>query len=208
MIWYIIFSLLLFELVAIIFFLPKEMVISMINEERLASMRWFGEEKTKNMIESANEKYEAIFVESGFKEVVYETFYTDQSLERDNAAFSWVNDEKLFASVNERLEAVFYLFEAMMFRIDTFLICLLLSLLVLIPTVIDGLCRWQILRSSDNNASINIYNVSERFFYLLLLLPVYAFFLPVPITPAAFSIWIGFICISIYFMASNLQHRI
>ena len=94
----------------------------------------------------------------------WKRFYTDQSLERDNAAFSWVNDEKLFASVNERLEAVFYLFEAMMFRFDTFLICLLLSLLVLIPTVIDGLCRWQILRSSDNNASINIYNVSERFF--------------------------------------------
>lgn len=208
MIWYIILSLLLFELTAIIFLLPKELVVNMINEERLASVRWFGEEKTEKMIESANENYETIFVESGFKEVVYETFYTDQTLDRNNAAFSWINDEKLFSSVNERLEALFYLFEAMMFRIDTFLICLLLSLLVLIPTVIDGLCRWQILRSSDNNASINIYNVSERFFYLLLLLPVYAFFLPVPITPAAFSIWIGLICIAIYFMASNLQHRI
>ena len=208
MIWYIILSLLLFELTAIIFLLPKELVVNMINEERLASVRWFGEEKTEKMIESANENYETIFVESGFKEVVYETFYTDQTLDRNNAAFNWINDEKLFSSVNERLEAVFYLLEAMMFRIDTFLICLLLSLLVLIPTVIDGLCRWQILRSSDNNASINIYNVSERFFYLLLLLPVYAFFLPVPITPAAFSIWIGLICIAIYFMASNLQHRI
>ena len=208
MIWYIILSLLLFELTAIIFLLPKELVVNMINEERLASVRWFGEEKTEKMIESANENYETIFVESGFKEVVYETFYTDQTLDRKNAAFNWINDEKLFSSVNERLEAVFYLLEAMMFRIDTFLICLLLSLLVLIPTVIDGLCRWQILRSSDNNASINIYNVSERFFYLLLLLPVYAFFLPVPITPAAFSIWIGLICIAIYFMASNLQHRI
>jgi hypothetical protein len=183
-------------------------VIEIINTERLAAARWFGESKTIEMIESSRLNYERLFVDSGFKDVVYETFYTDQRLDRGNAAFNWVNDEKIFAAVNERLEALFYLLQAMLFRFDLFMICLLLSLLILVPTVIDGLCRWQISRSSDQNASINVYNVSERIFYLLLTLPIYAFFLPMAITPVAFSVWMGVLCVAIYCMASNLQHRI
>lgn len=208
MIWYFIISLLIFELAAIIFFLPKSLVISMITEETASSVRWFGEEKTQSMIASSEERYQRIFVDSGFKEVVYDTFYTDQRIPKNDKVFSWVNDERLFSAVNERLESLFLLFKAMMFRLDMFFICLLLSLLILVPTIIDGLCRWQISRSSDNNASINIYNVSERTFYLLLLMPIYAFFLPISLTPAAFSVWMGLFCFSIYFMASNLQHRI
>lgn len=208
MIWYVLFSLLVFEFAAIVFFLPKELVLSLITEERIASARWFGETKTLEMMQSAKENFDLLIVDSGFRQMVYDTFYTDQRLDRGNKALNWVNDEKFFGAVNDRLDALFHLIEAMFFRFDMFLICLLLSLLILIPTIIDGLCRWQIARSSDTNASINVYNVSERFFYLLLALPVYAFFLPVPITPAAFSIWMGSLCFAIYFMASNLQHRI
>ena len=164
MIWYFIISLLIFELAAIIFFLPKSLVISMITEETASSVRWFGEEKTQSMIASSEERYQRIFVDSGFKEVVYDTFYTDQRIPKNDKVFSWVNDERLFSAVNERLESLFLLFKAMMFRLDMFFICLLLSLLILVPTIIDGLCRWQISRSSDHSASINIYNVSERTF--------------------------------------------
>ena len=208
MIWYVLFSLLLFEFTAIVFFLPKKWVLEMINEERMAAARWFGESKTLEMLESAKENYDKYIIDSGFRQVVYDTFWTDQRLEPENDVYKWINDDRLFIAVNERLDAIFYLIEAMMFRIDMFLICLLLSLLILVPTLIDGLCRWQISRNSDNNASINVYNMSESLFYLLLTLPVYAFFLPLPITPAAFTFWIGAICFAIYFMASNLQHRI
>lgn len=208
MIWYFLFCLLLIEFAGLVLFLPKSVVIEMINTERMASARWFGDTKTIEMIEASKANYEYLFVQSGFKEAVYDTFYTDQRLERGNKALDWVNDEKFFAAVNERLEALFYLLQAMLFRFDMFLICMTLSLLILIPTVIDGLCRWQIARSSDQNASINVYNVSERTFYLLLALPIYAFFMPVPITPVAFTLWMGMLCIAIYCMASNLQHRI
>ena len=109
MIWYIIISLLIFELTAIIFFLPKSLVISMITAERASSVRWFGEEKTQSMIASSEETYRRIFVDSGFKEVVYDTFYTDQRIPENEKVFSWVNDERLFTAVNDRLESLFLL---------------------------------------------------------------------------------------------------
>ena len=208
MIWYFLIGLLFVEFVAIVMFLPNHIVREVINDERMAAATWFGQEKTIAMIHAAEDRYHRWIEESGLKDVVYDTFYTDQRLDRGNAAFNWVNDERLFGFVNERLDSFFKLLQAMLFRLDMFLICMLLSLLILVPTLIDGLCKWQIARSSDNNASINIYNVSERIFYSLLIIPIYAFFLPIALTPLAFSIWMGCLCFMMHLMASNLQHRI
>jgi hypothetical protein len=205
--WYALIIAFFIEFLAILFIVPKSWVVAAINEERAATARWFGNERTLQMIDAAQARYNSIFVDSGFKEQVYYIFYVRQNKEAVKG-MEWATEDNVFRIVAERIDTVFLLLKAIMFRLDLIMISLVLALMVMIPTLIDGLCNWQINRNSDENTSINIYNMAEWVFYTALILPFYVILLPTALTPILFTVWMFFVCISMHTVASKLQHRI
>lgn len=196
------------EVVLMALVISPAYLVTLINVERKQVLVWFGEEKTQQMLLSARQSFETHVENTGLKDTIIDMFYIDSNRLRSDLGISDVVHYHEIGYLNQRIDSLWLILEAVFLRIDLFLICLGLSLVFLIPTIVDGLCVWQKQRSSDENASINIYNVAEKTLYFLAILPVYGLFAPFPITPAAIMIWAFIIALCAWFMISNLQHRI
>lgn len=196
------------ELVVLVFVIPKEYLINIVNIERNEMIVWFASERTAHMIAETQATFQSLIVDSGFKQTIIDMFYIDPTHDYQNNGLNKFASSSQATWANERVDSLWIVIEAIILRWDLFLICLGLSLLFLIPTIVDGLCSWQKLRSSDENASINFYNVAEKSLYVLLILPIYGFFAPFPITPPAIIMWALFCAFCIWIMTANLQHRI
>lgn len=198
----------LFEIVLLAMIIPRDYLITMVNTERQHILHWFAPERTAQMLSDAQDSFQRLIVDSGFQQGFIDTFYIDAGdLNRNDGINTFVQQQEVSWS-NERIDSFWIILQAVFLRWDLFVICITLSLLFIIPTIVDGLMNWQKLRSSDENASINIYNVAEKALYLLAILPVYGIFAPFPITPPVIILWALVIAFCIWLMASNLQHRI
>lgn len=198
----------IFEVVLIALIIPKEYLLNMVQAERQQILHWFAPERTSQMISDANASFQNLIVDTGLQQGIIDTFYVNAQQLTNNRGIDKFVQSPEASWGNERIESLWIVLHAVFIRWDLFIVCMTLSLLFLIPTLVDGLCNWQKLRSSDDNASINIYNVAEKTLYVLAILPVYGLFAPVPITPQAIIIWALFCAFCIWLMTSNLQHRI
>ena len=180
----------------------------MVNIEREKILHWFANDRTTQMISESEQTFDNLIVHSGLKQEIIDMFYVDATKLTQNQGINNFIQSDEASWGNERIESLWIVLHAVFLRWDLFLICMGLSLLFIIPTVVDGLCNWQKLRSSDENASINIYNVSEKTLYILSILPIYGLFAPIPITPVAIILWALVCSFCIWLMISNLQHRI
>lgn len=194
--------------IAITFVVPSEFLIDSFNQERQSLVTWFGNDKAIAMVNVSFERYEAWFVDSGLVNFVDKLFYTNQQQDMHNRGMQDVLNDDLFASLNYRVDLLWVVVQSSLIRLEMLFICLLLSLAFLIPTIVDGIARWQISRGGDQNASINFYTVAEDIFYLLLLLPLFIIVAPFAVSPLYLFIWTALLSLSLWFVISNLQHRI
>lgn len=198
----------IFEVVFLTLFVPKDYLIEIVKIERAQILHWFAGDRTSQMIYESQDTFQRLIIDSGFKQGLLDIFFVDSTKLTQNRGMNNFIQSPEASWGNERLDSLWIVLHAVFLRWDLFVICMGLSLLFVIPTVVDGLCNWQKLRSSDENASINIYNVSEKTLYLLALLPIFGLFAPFPITPVAIILWALVCSFCIWLMISNLQHRI
>jgi hypothetical protein len=194
--------------IVITFAVPSDFLIDSFNEERRSLVKWFGQEKAEAMISVSFERYQAWFVDSGLVTFVDDLFYTNQQQDMHNRSMQNVLNDDFFSTLNYRVDLLWIVVQSSLIRLEMLIICLLLSLAFLLPTIVDGISRWQISRVGDQNASINFYSVSEDIFYFLLLLPLFMLVSPFALSPLFLFAWTGLLSLSLWFVISNLQHRI
>lgn len=194
--------------IAITFAVPSSFLIDSFNQERRSLVTWFGQDKAEAMVNVSYERYQSWFVDSGLVKFVDELFYTNQQQDMHNRTMQNVLNDDFFSSLNYRVDLLWIVVQSSLIRLEMLIICLLLSLAFLLPTIVDGIARWQISRVGDQNASINFYTVAEDIFYVLLLLPLFILVSPFAISPLFMFIWTAMLSLSLWFVISNLQHRI
>jgi|AntRauTorckE5430_2_1112549.scaffolds.fasta_scaffold03784_5 hypothetical protein len=194
--------------IAITFAVPSEFLIDSFNQERRALVTWFGQDKAEAMVNISFERYQSWFVDSGLVQFVDDLFYTNQQQDMHNRSMQNVLNDDFFSSLNYRVDLLWIVVQSSLIRLEMLIICLILSLAFLLPTIVDGIARWQISRVGDQNASINFYTVAEDIFYILVLLPLFILVSPFAISPLFMFIWTAMLSLSLWFVISNLQHRI
>jgi hypothetical protein len=194
--------------IAITFSVPSEFLIDSFNQERRALVTWFGQDKAEAMVNISFERYQSWFVDSGLVQFVDDLFYTNQQQDMHNRSMQNVLNDDFFSSLNYRVDLLWIVVQSSLIRLEMLIICLILSLAFLLPTIVDGIARWQISRVGDQNASINFYTVAEDIFYILVLLPLFILVSPFAISPLFMFIWTAMLSLSLWFVISNLQHRI
>jgi hypothetical protein len=194
--------------IVITFAVPSDFLIDSFNQERRGLVTWFGQTKAETMVNVSFDRYQSWFVDSGLVAFIDELFYTNQQQDMHNVSMQNVLNDDFFSSLNYRVDLLWIVVQSSLIRLEMLIICLLLSLAFVIPTIVDGLSRWQISRVGVDNASINFYGVAEDIFYSLVLLPMFILVSPFAISPLFMFAWTGALSLSLWVVISNLQHRV
>jgi hypothetical protein len=83
-----------------------------------------------------------------------------------------------------------------------------LTLPYLIPVMIDGLMAREILKLSEDNASVTMYSISKYTLAFLVFLPFLMMFWPWAISPMWLLIWAIIFSMNVWQVAKNFQHRL
>lgn len=198
------------EMVAVMVFINPGYINKEFKKEVLTVNQWFGSEKTKEMYLSSAEIYQSMFVDTGIKRGSYSFFLPkdhDVSLKR-NEGMDRLGKAKIWFYIQERLDAFWMVVKSGMFRFQLLLICFLHCLPFLIPSLVDGLMQREICKTSEDNASLNIYTVSKTTLLSVMILPPVLLVWPFAISPLYVGWWALLLAVSAWLMSANVQHRI
>jgi len=187
--------------------LPKEYVIKIINEEREYAVTWFGENKTKEMLNDASDLYDLFFVDTGMVEASQKLFVKHR--DRDyKKGWQEVSDAPLWDMLVESMNKFWMVLESGLLRLQIMWVCLLVSLSFILPALSDGLVKREIRKYGEHNVSVNIYTVAMFVFNSAFMLPFILLFWPMAISPPYMTIWTIILAGSIWLLASNVQLKV
>lgn len=200
------------EIVVVMVFINPKYIKSELKKEVVTVDRWFGTEKTKEMYADSVEMYKSAFVETGLIKGSYNFFLpkshnTHPNVKR-NTGIEKLGRAKIWVYVKARLDTFWLVVKSGMFRFQLLLICFLHCLPFLIPSLVDGLMQREICKTSEENASLNIYTVSKGVLLTVLVLPPVLLVWPFAISPLYVGWWAIFLAVSAWLMSANVQHRI
>lgn len=198
------------EIVVVMVFINPTYIKSEFKKEVVTVNKWFGKDKTKEMYADSLKAYQSMFVETGIIEESYH-FFLPKSHSEDvkvNEGIERLGKAKIWGYIKERLDAFWLVVKSGMFRFQLLLICFLHCLPFLVPSLVDGLMQREICKTSEENASLNIYTVSKSVLLTVLILPPVLLVWPFAISPLYVGWWALFLAISAWLMSANVQHRI
>jgi hypothetical protein len=198
------------EIVVVMVFINPSYVQTEFRKEVVTVNKWFGAEKTKEIYTNSVEVYQSMFVDTGIIKGSYSFFLPkahDESVKR-NAGIDRLGKSKIWGYVQDRLDAFWMVVKSGMFRFQLLLICFLHCLPFLIPSLVDGLMQREICKTSEDNASLNIYTVSKTVLLSVMILPPILLVSPFAISPLYVGWWALFLAVSAWLMSANVQHRI
>ncbi len=195
------------QVVLVMIFINPEQVRKVVTEEYRKTEMWLGKENTEQLYAKATGQYQRYIIQSKFKEVTYEIFLP-RNVEIENRGMERMRQASFWEHVEDRLESFFLLIKTMLFRSKIFVNAFLLSCPYLFPVIIDGLMRREVLKISEDNASLNLYTIAKKTFLACLFLPFFMLFWPWAISPIYLLAWTIFMAFTLWVVASHVQHRI
>ncbi|BBM67622.1 MULTISPECIES: DUF4400 domain-containing protein [Vibrio] len=195
------------QVVLVMIFINPEQVKKVVTEEYRKTEMWLGKENTEQLYAKATGQYQRYIIQSKFKEVTYDIFLP-RNVEMENKGMERMRQASFWLHVQDRLESFFLLIKTMLFRAKIFINAFILSCPYLFPVIIDGLMRREVLKISEDNASLNLYTIAKKTFLVCLFLPFFMLFWPWAISPIYLLVWTIFMAFTLWIVASHVQHRI
>jgi hypothetical protein len=191
----------------ILAFLPRQHLVDVIHTERQYSLKWFGEEKSLEMINSANGVFNGMFVDTGLVEGS-NNFFLKHRNKKHGKGFQKMSDSKFWDHLVSGVDKMWLIIESGMLRLQIMWVCLLLSLSFVIPSLLDGVVKREIRKYGEDNSSINVYSVAMLVLTSTFSLPLVLLFWPMAISPPYMAIWTIILAFSIWLLSSNVQLKV
>lgn len=191
----------IFEIAVFTFFAPQENVVEMINKERRITAEWMGVERTTQMIERADAIYKDTFLNTGIVKGTFQIMGVDDPSKNN----MWLSTG-IYDKVVERINTFWLLVKAGLMRIEVMLVYLAVSLLFLIPIVVDGFVIREIRKQGASSPSTNIYTAGKDGLYICLAIPVFFLIWPFTIYPAYMVLWTLSIGVCCWLLSAHFQH--
>lgn len=188
--------------------IPTSHLVNTFNQERQQIAHWFGYERTTQMINTSEENFNVLFVDTGVVSELHEWLTHDRQKDYKNTGINEISEHPMFPVIEEKLNNIWLMVKSGMLRIEMVLICILLNLWFLVPSIVDGLVVRERLRDGSENVSTIFYHQSQKIFTACLLLPVLALFWPIAMSPIYFVVWTFLLAGSCWLMCQNLQLKI
>jgi hypothetical protein len=198
------------EIIVLLVFINPTYIHSEFKKEVLTINKWFGAQKTKEMYTDSLDVYQSMFVDTGIINGSYRFFLPNkENLEtQTNTGIRKLGKAKIWVWIKERLDSFWVVVKTGIFRFQLLLICFMHCLPFLMPSLIDGLMQREICKTSEENASLNVYTVSKNVLLSVLILPPILLVWPFAISPVYVGWWALFLATSAWLMSANVQHRI
>lgn len=194
---------LLFSELLVLSFLPKEHLVEIVDQERQSTVKWFGKEKSTEMIDDANVMFDKLFVTSGIHDSSVNFFV--RHTDKDNGLFQEFGEASIFQDLSNGVKKIWFVIQSGMLRLEVMYVCLILSFTFLIPSFIDGINRRTIVRYSEMNVSIIMYTESLKIFFFCLAFPLALLFWPMAISPIYMVCWTLVLALAVWTASSNFQ---
>ncbi|BBL92319.1 MULTISPECIES: DUF4400 domain-containing protein [Vibrio] len=205
--WWVYLILWALQVILVILFVNPEQVRKVVTEEYRKTELWLGKENTEQLYAKATGQYKQYIIKSKFKEVTYDIFLP-RNVEMENKGMERLRQASFWDLVKDRLDSLFLLLKTILFRAKIFINAFLLSCPYLLPVIVDGLMRREVLKISEENASLNLYTVCKKVFLGCLFIPFFMLFWPWAISPIYLLVWTVFMAFTLWIVASHVQHRI
>lgn len=199
--------LLILEVIAVAALISPNTINTAIQKEITYLNTWFGKNKTTDMLTSAQDSFDSMFVHSGVQDEFNSWFEHDNSKVK-NKGMRELGESGFITGFMARLDQFWLVLKFSFLRVQMISISLLLAMTFIIPSIVDGLMIRQVNRYGDDNASVNLYNAAEYTFYGCLIFPLYLTFAPFAISPIVMVFYTLTLSASIFILAQNLQHRV
>jgi hypothetical protein len=195
------------QIVLVMMFISPDHIKEEVATEYKKTEWWLGVQNTAELYKKSTFDYKHSFVETGIEDFVFDTFVLHKQ-ETDDKAMARAQKEPLWKVIEDRLTALFFIIQTMFFRARLFLMTFFLTLPYLIPVMIDGLMAREILKLSEDNASVTMYSISKYTLAFLVFLPFLMMFWPWAISPMWLLIWAIIFSMNVWQVAKNFQHRL
>jgi hypothetical protein len=195
------------EIVVILIFIPGDWTRKVIAEERVLLQSSLGIETVHWIEKKSNDWYQTTIIDSGLYKTAFHVLVpTDE--ERNNSRGMADMGDWWFVWVNSRIEALADVIYQFYTRTALFLIWAPYMLILLFPSIYDGLMNWRIKRSNFAYSSPVIHRYSVRFTFYLVTGLVIAFFAPITLNPIIIPVVMMACCVLVGLTVSNFQKRV
>jgi len=194
-------SVVLLELVLVLLFLPKGMLLTAREKEAQMVGQYLGVGTEKGIKQTADIWYHKSLIETGFLDATYNYFgkYDDDGV---------VDDRGLGIVIDRRLDVFWLTLHLVYYRVGMLMIWLPYLLPMVLVASIDGLLQREIRKWQFSFSSPMAHRSAARLVFLIALAFVVIPFLPFPTPPFAMPILMGLLAVAAWVNLANIQKRI
>ena len=198
----------LIEILLLVLFFPTESIIDSLNAERKEMVTWFGQEKTVEMIQKSESTFNAVFLETGIVHEVYEWFTHDQRVTYSNEGIHSLSQSSFFMDVEQKIHNFWLVVKSALLRFELLKYSAIISLIFIIPTIIDAIMVREANMHLPGNISANVYDLFKLISFSLFLVPIVIVLWPFAISPIYVSVWAIALAVSFWFYITNTQEKV
>lgn len=205
--WYLVAWLLAIELVIVLLFIPGDFTDKAIKQESLLVEKHLGVETRKWVKRKADAWYESSMIDSGFYVGMHRVFIPTQA-EREKSIGMEGFGGWWFDYMDGRIKAFSKVVSQFYLRIAQFALWMPYMLILLLPSLFDGLMTWRIKRTNYDYASPIIHRYSSRIIVIIIFGAIILSFVPIAVSPMVMPILMMLWSVSAGLMVGNFQKRV
>lgn len=191
------------EMTVILCLIPSETINGSIKAEYKMLVSQMGQDYTDEILNLTNQRYQSQIIDTGIMESVKKHLLLDP---KKDAALQ--GTDMWFSYVDQRIKALSAAYYQFLIRIGIAEKWLPYFLLILIPSVYDGIMSWKISRVSYKYASPLMHKISMTASFWIIGISLLLFMSPFVLPPIFIPASILLFCTLIGILVANRQKRI
>ena len=198
---------LVIELFLILVFVPGQWTEKVIIKEAQKIERALGTDSVEWIRDRADSWYNTTMIDSG----VYRTLYTvmiPTKRERENSRGMETLGSALWPGVEGRLTALMHVIYQVYARVALFLVWAPYMLILLVPSIWDGMMSWRIKRTNFDYASPIFHRYGVRGVIMITQIMLITFFMPIALSPLFIPLAMMGTSVMIGLTVANFQKRV
>jgi hypothetical protein len=196
------------ELLVVLVLVPNAWLDSVAERERQQARAVFSAASIRQMDAWAGRWYRALIRDTGIEPSLYAVAGRDASGPAPSSRGPAIDSRGIAPYLEGRVDATLLLVRQMLWRIAGVLSWAPLLVLLLVPSVIDGLTAWRIRRHGFRYASPLAHRYAWRMQGMVLVALLFALALPVPLPPLVMPMALGLIAVCVAVGLAHLPKRI
>lgn len=205
--WYLVAWMLVIEVVIVLIFVPGDFTTRAIKQETLLIEKHLGKDTRKWVTGKADAWYQSSVIDSGFYTGLHRTFIPTQE-EKDGSlaleSFGGWWFDFLSARINTFTKVIYQFY----LRTAQFYLWMPYMLILLVPSLFDGLMTWRIKQTNFDYASPVVHRYSTRAIFFIVVGAFLISFFPIVITPILMPILMMLWSVAAGLMVGNYQKRV